>query len=122
MSGADDSAKERSELASRLRQAREYLGISQEDAARVLGIPRPAMTLIESGARKVEAVELGKLAKLYDRSIDSLLTGTEENAAENEEVAFLARATKGLTKSDLDELVRFSDYLRNSTSSHKRGK
>lgn len=114
--GAD---KLRLDLAERLRESREYLGLSQDDAALALGISRPAITLIESGGRKVEAVELGKLATLYGKSTQWLLSGKE--SAEEAKLAFLARAIHGLSEADLDQLERFGDYLRNSAKSKKRG-
>lgn len=121
--GEENSVEQqRIELATRLREAREYVGMSQDDAAAVLGISRPAITLIESGGRKVEAVELGKLAKLYGRTIDFLLSGKESDAKENEKIAFLARATKGLSDHDLEQLGRFSEYLRSSSKPTRRGK
>ena len=121
MKTADELAVEqvRKELAIRLREAREYLGISQDDAAEVLGIARPAVTLIESGGRKIEAVELGKLAKLYGRSVDFFLNGKEETDSNDKSLLFLARATKGLSENDIEQLTKFSDYLRSSTKSKR---
>jgi len=119
---ARQTDKQRIELATRLREAREYIGISQDEAASVLGISRPAMTLVESGGRKVEAVELGKLASLYGRSVDFLLHGENVKEQEDKKLAFLARATHGLSESDFEQLERFSEYLRSSSKSPRRGK
>ena len=47
-------------MATRLREAREYLGFSQDEVAVSLGVSRPAITNIEAGSRKVEAIELQK--------------------------------------------------------------
>lgn len=105
-------------LAGRLREAREYVGMSQDDVAAVLGVSRPAVTNLESGARKVEAVELDKLSKLYGRSVSYLLHGEAE--PKDEKVAFLARATQGLTERDLDELARFAAFLRNSPKPRRK--
>ncbi|MHB1734903.1 MAG: helix-turn-helix domain-containing protein [Ferrimicrobium acidiphilum] len=102
----------RLQLAQRLREAREYAGLSQEEVASALGISRPAVTNIENGARKVEAVELDKLSSLYGQAVQYLLTG--ETQIDKTRVAFLARATQGLTEGDLDELERFAVFLRNS--------
>ncbi|MGD0958776.1 MAG: helix-turn-helix transcriptional regulator [Methylomonas sp.] len=112
------TVQERLNLAIRLREAREYLGISQDEAAVVLGISRPAVTLIESGGRKIEAIELGRLASLYGCSLDYLLTGQREQT----NLQFLARATKGLSDNDLDQLARFSDFLRVSSQTNQRSK
>lgn len=107
----NDNEEQRKQLALRLRQAREYGGLSQEDVSKALGISRTAVTLIESGARKVEALELNTLSNLYNRTVNYFLTGQE---VEDEKLTFLARATQGLTSNDLEELERFAKFLRNS--------
>lgn len=106
-------------LARRLREAREYVGLSQEDVATALSISRPAVTNIEAGTRKVEAVELDKLSQLYGQTVHYLLTG--ESATSDFRLAFLARATNGLSNQDLEELGRFAEFLRSSGKSKRRG-
>jgi transcriptional regulator with XRE-family HTH domain len=118
MSPSASVDRKRQELAERLRESREYIGLSQDETATALGISRTAVTLIESAGRKVEAVELGKLAKLYGKDVDWLLTGKAKE--KDPQQAFLARAIHGLSSSDMEQLARFSDYLRNSAKS-KRG-
>lgn len=115
----DSADEQRLLLAQRLREAREYVGLSQEDVATALGISRPAVTNIEAGARKVEAVELDKLSQLYGQTVPYLLTG--ETQAADVRLAFLARATHGLSDQDLEELGRFADFLRSSGKSKRRG-
>ncbi|AZF28697.1 MULTISPECIES: helix-turn-helix domain-containing protein [Pseudomonas] len=102
------------DFGNRLRQAREYVGLSQEEVATALGLSRPSITNIELGARKVEAAELGKLAKLYRRTLDYLLTGVEPAPNGPEQLAFLARAVKGLSEKDLEEVARFAEFLKQS--------
>jgi transcriptional regulator with XRE-family HTH domain len=103
---------ERNQIGDRLRQAREYVGLSQDEVASVLGLPRPSITNIELGMRKVEALELSKLAKLYRRTLDYLLTGVEPAPDGPEQLAFLARAVKGLSEKDLEEVARFAEFLK----------
>ena len=117
---ADADEPDRVQLGRRLRVAREYVGLSQEEVAFALSISRPAVGNIEAGARKVEAFELNKLSKLYGRTVDSLLTGS--SPSDNTRTAFLARATKGLSELDLDELARFATFLKNSPKSKRRNK
>jgi transcriptional regulator with XRE-family HTH domain len=112
MSTADPS-NQRSEMAARLREAREYLGMSQDEVATALKLSRPAITNIESGARKVEAVELEQLSNLYGRPVNFFLTG--KMPVEDPRVAFAARALRGLTPRDLQEVARFADYLRTAS-------
>ncbi|WP_257814216.1 helix-turn-helix domain-containing protein [Burkholderia glumae] len=120
MNTNDQMDDQRLQMAKRLREAREYLGLSQDEVANALGISRPGVTNIESGARKVEALELDKLAKLYGRPVQFLLTG-EEPVANDARVEFLARAVHGLSEHDLDEVSRFAEFLKRSPKQAKRG-
>jgi Zn-dependent peptidase ImmA (M78 family)/transcriptional regulator with XRE-family HTH domain len=65
-------------LGQRLRRAREAAAITQQVAADALGIPRTAVTNMESGARSISTLELTKLSKLYQVSITALLEEGEE--------------------------------------------
>jgi transcriptional regulator with XRE-family HTH domain len=118
----DDAAVQRAEMASRLRGAREYLGLSQEEVASALKVSRPAVTNIEAGTRKVEAIELEQLANLYGRPVTFFLTGEESVGRSDTAVAFAARALQGLSPRDLDEVARFADYLRATGRSKVTGR
>ena len=98
-------------LATRLKEAREYLELSQDEVAKVLDLPRSAISLIETGQRKVDAIELKKLAAIYQRTI-GYFTG-EEGAPKPmpETVQHLARAASKLTDRDREELLRFAEFL-----------
>lgn len=113
----DSDDGQRLDLAKRLREAREYVGLSQEEVAFALSVSRPAISNIEAGTRKVEAIELDKLSELYSRTVKYFLTG--ESQPTESRVAFLARATQGLSESDLDELERFAAFLKNSPKSKR---
>lgn len=117
----EESAKrEWVELGGRLRHAREYLSLSQQDVAANTGIPRSAISDIERGQRKVDSLELRKLAKVYRRPVSSLLGDEATEAAANhgddegrsDSVVALARAVQGLTEADQAEVVRFAEFLR----------
>ena len=54
----ESDEEERRRLGDRLREARKYLGLKQEEVATYLKIPRTALTDIENGQRRVEAIEL----------------------------------------------------------------
>ncbi len=56
------------ELGRRLREARERAGLTQEEVARDLEIPRTAVALFEAGKRKISGLELARLAFLYGRT------------------------------------------------------
>ena len=115
----DGDEDKRMQLARRLREAREYVGLSQEEVAFALAISRPAVGNIEAGIRKVEAIELDKLSALYGRTVGYFLAG--EVQPDDKRVAFLARATKGLSEQDMDELARFATFLKNAPKSKRRG-
>jgi transcriptional regulator with XRE-family HTH domain len=102
--------QERNQLGERLREAREYLALSQEEVAQAVGIPRAAISLIESGQRRVEALELKKFAAIYERPV-SYFTGEQEQPPVPEEVEFLARAAASMSPRDREELKRFAEFL-----------
>jgi transcriptional regulator with XRE-family HTH domain len=115
---ADDEA-ERRQLGERLRDARKYVGLSQEVAAAILKLPRTAVTDIESGQRKVEALELKRMAELYRQPISHF---TGEDAAASADFAHLARQAASLSAKDREELGRFAEFLRaRSATQWRRG-
>ncbi len=101
----------RNQLASRLREMREYLSLSQEEVAQMLGLPRSAISLIENGERKVEALELKKFAEIYQCPLDYFTGGTAKSVESTPEIAFLAKAAAKLTPKDREELLRFAQFL-----------
>ena len=103
-------------LATRLREVREYLGLSQQYVADKTGIARSAVSDIERGLRKVDSLELRKLARLYMYPIGYFL-GEEEA---DEEVRALARAVTALTDDDRAEVVRFAQFLRYSAETDRK--
>lgn len=104
--------QERRRLGDKLREARKYLGLKQEEVAAYLKIPRTALTDIENGQRRVEAIELARLARLYRQPM-GYFTGEEDAAASLPvDVAHLARRAANLSQQDRDELSRFAEYLR----------
>src|SRR4051812_16444087 len=66
-------ATQRSELAARLRAARNGLGLTQEAVAKALGVSRPLLVAIEQGQRQVRPAELVQLATLYQRQVSDLM-------------------------------------------------
>lgn len=117
---------EKETLAKRLREAREYLGLSQEYVSQQTGISRPAISEIEGGNRKVDSLELKRFSKLYGRPIEYLLG---ENVGEEVEAAMGAGAdpiegklramTRGLKAEDREEILRFAEYLKHRNTSNR---
>jgi transcriptional regulator with XRE-family HTH domain len=114
MNASEES--ESKQLATRLREAREYLNLSQQFVADKTGIPRSAVSDIENGRRKVDSLELRKLARLYMYPVAYFL-GEEEA---DEEVRALARAVTDLTEDDRAEVVRFAQFLRFSAETDRK--
>jgi transcriptional regulator with XRE-family HTH domain len=97
------------DLAQRIRTEREHLKLSQAQVADVLGIPRPAVSAIETGRRRVNSVELKKLGELFGASVDRLLGHETEDDPTAVE---LFRTAKALTPEDRQQVLRFAEFLR----------
>ena len=116
MTEESSSADRQKELGARLRESREFLGMSQEEVARRLDVPRASVSAIESGKRKVSSLELEDLASLYRTSVDRLLgtrAAPRDEAAERDLQA-LFRATKDLTADEKESVIKFADFLRSA--------
>lgn len=85
----------RATLATRLQKSRKAASITQEQAAKSLGIARTAMVQIELGNRAVSSLELEKLARLYHQDIADFFT---PNSMQNDEdpLVVLHRIASGL--------------------------
>jgi transcriptional regulator with XRE-family HTH domain len=106
-----DTCGGKDDLATRLRNAREYVGYSQEYVSQQTGLNRSSISDIERGTRRVSSSELQQLASLYGYRVSALLG--EEEAAELEGPAtVLARQASELTPEDQQEVQRFIEYLR----------
>lgn len=107
--GRDRLANDMQVLARRLRESREYLGLSQEAVAEQLGVPRASVSAMEAGKRKVSSMELRDLARLYRTSVEQLLG---EEREEDPVVSALYRTARNLTQEDREQVLRFAEFLR----------
>jgi transcriptional regulator with XRE-family HTH domain len=96
-------------LGQRLRQAREDAGLSQAQAAKLLGMHRPAISEIETEGRKVSAGELRNFGLLYHVSTAWLLG---EPLQVNEQLKMAARNLASLKAKDLETVMRVIDSFR----------
>lgn len=96
----------RQEIAKRLVLAREQSGLTQAQAAKQLEIPRPSISEIEAGRRRVAAEELIAFAKLYKVSV-GWLSGEDstENPEVNEKLLLAARSVSSLKQDDLNKVL-----------------
>jgi transcriptional regulator with XRE-family HTH domain len=96
----------RSQLARRLRVARDHSGLSQDAVARHLNLQRPAISEIEAGRRKVSADELATFSDLYHTSMEWLVSG------DSDEPSKLELAARGIAKLKPDELDTILNLLK----------
>jgi transcriptional regulator with XRE-family HTH domain len=108
--------KARKKLAERLREARERKGLSQEEVAQSLGIPRPAVSQIENAHRRVEALELAQLAKLYGQPLSFFADEPTDHAG----FEMLRRTAAALSEKDREEVLRFAELLRSKAEEARR--
>ncbi len=57
----------------RIKELREKAGMSQDALAQKMKLPRPAISQIESGARKIATDELIKFSEIFHVTVDDLL-------------------------------------------------
>lgn len=115
------SAEDQQALASRLKDARKFLNLTRDFVANQVGLSLSAIGEIERGTRRVESIELSKLARLYRLSPEYLLTGSDATAASSVVEAALARATRQMTEDERGEVLRFALFLQNYKSSGGEG-
>jgi transcriptional regulator with XRE-family HTH domain len=105
------------ELARRLREAREFVNLSQQFVADQTGIPRSAISDIERGTRRVESLELKRLAEVYRMPVGFFLEQTPDpelaGSADDPTVVALTRAAKEMDEESKGEVLRFALFLQN---------
>lgn len=105
---------DREKIAERLKEARISAGLSQESAAKILQLQRPAVSEIEAGKRKVSAEEIIRFAKLYRVSTSYLLLKDEEQEFEmNDQFKVAARELSKMNEIDRQKLLDILKILPN---------
>lgn len=95
-------------IAKRIKETREYLGLTQQQVANAISIPRSAVSDIEAGKRKVTVDELKQLARVLRHPVSHFLG---EELEMSPEAKALARTADILSENDRRELLRFAKYL-----------
>lgn len=113
-----DERAQAKRLAERLRETREYLNLSQQYVSEQTGIPRSAISDIERAERRVESLELKRLANVYGVSVSYFLD--DETADEDKLAGALTRMFGEMGEREREELMRFANYLRHSNRSGRR--
>lgn len=111
MSARDTNAQTR--IAARIREARQMAGLSQAQVAHILGLSRPSVSEIESGNRRVSAVELSRLANAFDVSATWLLGEAEAGGAmDDPKLRLAARELSKLKPEELERLISLLSRMR----------
>ncbi|OEJ21636.1 hypothetical protein AS594_39640 [Streptomyces agglomeratus] len=118
---AGTDTEQRAHLGQRLKATREYLGLSQQQVAERTGIVRSAVSDIERGVRKVEVMELQKLARLYRLPASYFLDEEEAADAGEHALAGLPRTARPLSEGDRIEVAKFIQYLHARRQAEEEG-
>lgn len=106
----------RMEIGLRLKEARKLAGLSQAQAASVLGIHRPSISEIESGKRRISAEELSELCETYDVATDWVLGRSPETLdVTDPKLQLAARELSKLKSDDLKRLLRLMATMRDES-------
>lgn len=98
-----EQISEREKIANRLKEARILSGLSQENAAKMLNLQRPAISEIESGKRKVSAEEIIQFSEFYKVSTTWILH--DEELEIDEELRMVARELNKMNVGDRNKLI-----------------
>lgn len=98
-------------LGQRLQEARKSVALTQQDVAEELGLSRESLAQIEAGSRSVNSLEIVRLARLYRRSLSSILLG--EELSEEEPITAIFRMQETLAEAPRlrEQLVEFSNIF-----------
>ncbi|REJ65671.1 MAG: XRE family transcriptional regulator [Planctomycetota bacterium] len=110
----DKTNEKRTQIASRLRLAREAAGLTQGQVAKKLGLHRPTVSEIEAGRRRVSADELATMAELYGIDVGWLAEGPDQAKGESDKIILAARQLSKLKDRDLERLMDLIRMLRGS--------
>ena|ERR1041384_5573202 len=105
---AEQAAQQR--LGTRLRESREYLGLSQQLVAARTGIPRSALSDVERGLRKVDSLELRKLTLVYRRPVGYFLD-EDQDADQAKHLKMLGRTVNGMSPDDQLKVAEYAEMV-----------
>lgn len=120
-------------MGTRLKELRMNAGYTGEEVGRMLQVSKSAISMWEKDLRSPSADLIERFADIYGVSTDYIITGRESNAPKgyyhHQEAAeyaeylrtrphakILFSASKDMTKEDMEEAVRYIEYLK---SKHK---
>lgn len=104
------------DLGMRLRRAREYARMSQSEAAEVLGVTPAALSQYESGKRRIDAMSVDRLSRLYAVSLRSLFREETQRPDWEESLRARSEELSPAGKSGISQLIvkirHFEDLYR----------
>ena len=120
-------------MGTRLKELRMNAGYTGKEVGRMLQVSKSAISMWEKDLRPPSADLIERFADIYGVSTDYIITGRESNAPKgyyhDQEAAeyaeylrtrphakILFSASKDMTKEDMEEAVRYIEYLK---SKHK---
>jgi len=110
--------KQRQQFCFRIKKARLDARLKQEQVARYLNIATSAVSAIESGNRKVDALELNQLSSLYHKPLDWFFDpGTDHS----EQGTFTGKTESGESLGMEDPIIQEClQYLRKAPADLQR--
>ncbi|MBI1785923.1 helix-turn-helix transcriptional regulator [Candidatus Sumerlaeota bacterium] len=112
---SDQEPINRSQIASRLRAAREAAGLTQGQVAKLVKLHRPTISEVEAGRRKVTGEELSTLGRVYGVTVEWLIHGSTPGVEPDEErIMLAARQLSKMGEKDLEKLMALIRMLRKS--------
>lgn len=94
----------------KLRAAREFLGLTQDQVASTLNMTRNSIVNIENNNRSIKSEELYSFSKLYGISMEEIVS---EDAEINMNMPVFARGFDSLSKKDQQEILNLIKFKNN---------
>ncbi|MBO6308224.1 MAG: helix-turn-helix transcriptional regulator [Oribacterium sp.] len=102
-------------IGNRLREARNNIGMHQEDAANNMKMSRPTLSAIESGKRTVAAEEIKEFADLYQVTTNWLLFGDDrEDDKRLQRLGAYYRLFMKLKGHEQNEVIKYMEQILNN--------
>lgn len=97
-------------IGDKLRAAREFLGLTQDQVASTLNMTRNSIVNIENNNRSIKSEELYSFAKLYGISMEEIVS---EDIEINMNMPVFARGFDSLSKKDQQEILNLIKFKNN---------
>jgi transcriptional regulator with XRE-family HTH domain len=94
----------------KLKAAREFLNLTQDEVASTLNLTRNIIVNIENNNRSIKPEELYKFSKLYGISMEEIVSDDKEIDMNNK---LFARGFDSLSEKDKKEILNLIDFKNN---------